>query len=370
MKVLHVVEAIEGGIGRHVADLVRHVDAEHLVVMPAERVGGFTDAEAQRALADAGAAIQIVPMRRSVADPRNPLATLRVRRLIGAWRPEIVHGHSSIGGVAARLGSIGTDVARVYTPNGLPPGRGARAIERMLGRLTDAFVAVSDSEAALATELGIAGPDRIVVVPNGIDIEAHEAPVLDLREELGIDEATPLVGTIARLAPQKAPEVFVRACALVAASVPQARFVHIGDGPLINLVMREVSEAGLEPRWRLFRGLAGAASLLPAMNVFALASRFEGGPYAPLEAMRAGTPVVVSDVVGNRDTVEDGRSGLVVPPDDPVALANAITSLLKDPERAREIGRLGRRRVEEYFDVRITAPRLTDVYRSVGRRRP
>src|SRR6266511_3378556 len=167
LRVLHVLEAVEGGVARHVTDIVRRVDAEHTVVLPPERVGGFTDTTAAEAMEKCGAGIHF-------------MAT-----------------------------------------------RGALAAERLLGRVTDRFVAVSETEADLARRLRIARPDRISVIPNGIDLDAPGPPPLDVRAELGIDGKTPVVGTISRLVPQKAPDVFIDAWAEVATSMPDARFVLV-----------------------------------------------------------------------------------------------------------------------------------------------
>ena len=98
----------------------------------------------------------------------------------------------------------------------------------------------------------------------------------------------------------------------------------IGSGELEQPVDAAVIDAGLQERFTRIPSLPGAAGVLGQLDVFALSSRFEGGPYAPLEAMRAETPVVLTEVVGSRDTVEDGVSGLVVPPADVHALADAV----------------------------------------------
>jgi glycosyltransferase involved in cell wall biosynthesis len=366
LRVLHVVEGIEGGVARHVTDIVRHVDAEHLVVLPPERVGGFTDTTASRTMERAGARLELVDMRRSPMDPHNATATARVRGLIRRVRPHIVHGHSSIGGAVGRIAALGTGAARFYTPNGLHPAGAASVVERALGRVTDRFVAVSATEAAIARRLGIVPPQRMAMIPNGIDLDVPKGCGVDVRAQLRVDSATPIVGTITRLAVQKAPEVFVRACAQIAAKVPETGFVLVGDGPLASEFASERVAVGLEHRLLHLRGIHGAASLMSQFDVFVLASRYEGAPYAPLEAMRAGTPVVLTDVVGNRDVVEPGRSGLLVAPDDAAALATAVSRLLLDPALRRELGDAARGRIAERFDVRRMASSLTGLYREAA----
>ncbi|MBA2326093.1 MAG: glycosyltransferase, partial [Actinobacteria bacterium] len=220
----------------------------------------------------------------------------------------------------------------------------------------------------LVQHLRIVPSERIVIVPNAIELESPPPASVDLRAELGIDTETPLVGSVGRLVRQKAPEVFVRACARVAASVPQARFVLVGGGPLEGLVTSEIASAGLDDRFLLLRGFDEGERIMGQFDVFALPSRYEAGAaFAPMEAMRAGTPVVVTDVVGSRDAVEHGRSGFVVPPDDSAALADAVTRLLVDPALRRAFSDAGRRRVEERFDIRMAAVGIAEVYGSLAR---
>ncbi len=362
---LHVLEAVQFGTVRHLQGVVRHVDADHIVAIRPEGAGRFTDHEAIRQMRDDGAQIEFVAMRRNPPDPRNASAILRVRTLIRREAPDAVHGHSSIGGAVARLAALGTGVAAVYTPNGLLQSRAAMSLERVLGRFTSKIVASSRSEAALIARERLARADQIVVIPNAIELAPP--PPIDLRDRLGLDPSVPLVGNVGRLAAQKAPEIYVRACAEVASSHPAAHFVLIGDGDLQDLVGREITRTGLEDRFHVIQMPSGADATMPSFDVYAMPSRYEAGnPFSAMEAMRAGVPVVLTDVVGNCDAVQDGVTGLLVPPDDPGALAAAVRRLLDDPGLRRELGENGRRRVKEHYDVRVVGGRLEAMYRSAA----
>jgi glycosyltransferase involved in cell wall biosynthesis len=368
---MHVLEAIEGGVARHMVNLVRHADAEHIVVVPPERVGGVTDLAAFEAMDRAGARVELLDMRRSPADRRTLAAVLRVHLLVRKYRPHIVHGHSAIGGAVARLASHGTRARRVYTPHGLYPTRGAYTVERALGRSTDCLVAMSASEAQLVAQQRLVPSERVVVIPNAVELAGPEPSRFDLRRQLGVDSRVPLVGTVARLAHQKAPEVFVRACARIAAEVPEACFVMVGDGALLRETQREVSVAQLTDRFLVVRDRNDGAALMTQFDVFVLASRYEAGaPYAVMEAMRAGTPVVVTDVVGNRDAIEHGSSGFMVGADDPAAVARAVVPLLRDPALHDRVAGAARDRLRAYFDVRDFGAAFTDLYRGLTGGRP
>jgi len=368
-RVVHVLEALETGCARHVVDLVAHVPGvEHHVVVPRARVGGVTDTAAVGRIEAARGHVHVVEMRRSPLDRRNGAALFALRRLLAEVMPGVIHGHSSIGGALARTAAVGRPLACVYTPHGLAAGRWPSAVERVLGRRTDRLVAVSPSERDEVLRRRLVPADRVVVIPNGIDVDPP--PPADLRALAGIPDDGPLVATMGRLARQKAPEVFVAACAAVAAARPDARFVHIGDGPLADEVAAAVAAAGIGDRYHRLPVVPDAARYLPTLAAFVLTSRFEGGPYAPLEAMRAGVPVVVTDVVGARDCVDDGRTGLVVAPDDPAATAAAVLRVLDDAGLAARLATAAGDALRARFDVVTMGGAHAELYHRLAAERP
>jgi glycosyltransferase involved in cell wall biosynthesis len=297
--------------------------------------------------------------------PRNALALVELRRLIRRVDPHVLHAHSSIGGVLGRLAAVTTGRPRLYTPNGLATGRAPLLVERAMGRITDRFVAVSESEAAVARRHHIVPDDRLVVIPNGLDVQLP-APGPDLRAMLAIPAGAPIVGSIGRLVDQKAPERFLAVAGGVLAAEPDAHAVLIGDGPLAAPLAGELAALARTGRFHHLAQFPDAAGVVGQFDVFVLLSRFEGGPYAPLEAMRAAVPVVLSDVVGNRDVVVDGASGHLVAEDDAEGAVQVVRSLLADPQRAREVGDAGRLRMVTTFDVATMGSCLAGVYRQVS----
>lgn len=323
--------------------------------------GAFYAADAVAEMSEHGATIHYVPMERDPVHLVNLSALARILRIVRRSGADVLHGHSAAGGALARLAAKPARVPVLYTPNGLADGRISRAAERALGTLTTRFVAVSESEARDAAVLGLCRPDRIVVIPNGIDVSAATGGP-DLRDRLGLAPGTPLVGTIARLVHQKAPEQFVEICAGVAARRPDAHYLLIGAGPLQPQVDAEVGARRIGDRWHQIEFLPNASAVLDQLDVFVLASRFEGGPYTPLEAMRAGTPVVLSDVVGNRDSVENGVSGRVLPFGATADMAAAVAELLADSALRDAMSRAGRARLESRFDSRLMGQALAALY--------
>jgi glycosyltransferase involved in cell wall biosynthesis len=222
-----------------------------------------------------------------------------------------------------------------------------RAIDRSTGRRVDAFIAVS---AAIGESLMRARfpRERVFVVHNGVDPAALRAQA-EGSAPAGMPDGTgSLVGSIARLEPVKGIGDFIAAAGIVSEGRPDVRFVIAGTGPL-ETELRTAAVAGLGSRLALVGHVARPAQLIVALDVLVLASLSEGLPTVLLEAGALGVPVVATAVGGTPEIVVDGVTGLLVPPRDPAALADAITALVRDPDRARAMGEAGRRRVEEHF---------------------
>lgn len=369
VRVVHALEAFAGGTERHLLDLVEHVpNVEHIIAVPSIHLGKPTT-DAALSARQVGAIVETVEMERSPAPHRSAAAINSMRALIRRYRPTVVHGHSSLGGAISRLAATGMQVPVVYTPNGLSRLPWALTVERYLRSRTDWFIAVSDSEHEFAIRKRLAAPERSTTIRNGIDLRPPLPLRPSLRERLGVPEGAPLVGCLGRLTWQKAPEVYVTACAIAARELPNAHFLLVGSGPHAARVESNLRAAQLGERFHWLRTLPGAAAAFSELDLYVLPSRFEGGPYTPLEAMRAGTPVVLTDAAGNRDTVEPGVTGLLVAVDDPLELGRAMVQLLADPERRAAFAAAGAERLRALFDVRAMGEKTAAVYERVARDR-
>lgn len=365
-RVLHVLEASNHGTGtaRHLIDLVRHGgDVDHVVVLPEQSTsrGEPTSDRTSVLLASHGATVVTLPMHRQVARPDTAVAAARLRAVVRRVRPDVVHGHSGVGGALARLSGVGRPV--VYTPNGLHPSAAAQRIERWLGRRTAAAIAVSQGEVDLFVERLGMPRDRVHLVPNGIAATSDETP--EPLPDLPVPADAPVVGWIGRHAPQKAPEVLVRAAASVVREHETAHVVMAGGGPALDPSRALVSRLGVGDRVHVLGFVAGARRLLPRFDVLALPSRWEGAPYVPLEAMAARIPLVLSTCVGNADLVATADVGWAVPVDDHEALAAALLDALRRPDEARRRAEVAHRRFCRDFTADHMAARTTAVYDAV-----
>jgi glycosyltransferase involved in cell wall biosynthesis len=289
---------------------------------------------------------------------------VRLARHLRRRRVAVVHSYlfhaNVVGTLAARLAR--TPVALVSKRSlDVYPNRGELAACRLANRLAHRVTANSEAVKRHVHRVEGCSLERIVVIPNGIDLDRiatapHEgdAPLSDSR---------PVIGTIGRLSPKKGQEDLLSAAALVLARMPEARVVLVGDGRLAGALRKQAHDLGIESRVRFLGAVPDGARLLPLLDVYVLPSHIEGMSMGLIEAMAAGRPIVATDAGGNAENVIDGVSGLIVPPRAPDRLADAILTLLKDPDRARAMGEQARRRAREHFTVDTMVRRMEQLYR-------
>ncbi|WP_205020654.1 glycosyltransferase family 4 protein [Streptomyces sp. HB132] len=372
LTVLHLVQPVEGGVARVVADLVAAQVRAGLRPVVACPPDGPLAAGARTA----GARVCAWPAERSPG-PRLAREVLTAARLIRACAPDVVHAHSSKAGLAGRLAVRGR-VPTVFQPHAwsfeaLEGGTAgpAKVWERFAARWSDRVLCVSESERLTGQRAGITA--HWSVIHNGIDLgrfrPAREDAAASVRASLplpgGCPPGEPLVVCVGRLSRQKGQDVLLRAWRQ--AAVGGARLVLVGDGPY-GEELRRAAPPGV-----LFAGAStDVGPWLQAADLLVLPSRWEGMALAPLEAMACGTPVLLTDVDGARESLPPGQlSHCLVPPDDPTALAAALTALLDDPALRAELGRTAQVRARSVFDVTKTAASVLCLYEElVGMSRP
>jgi glycosyltransferase involved in cell wall biosynthesis len=196
--------------------------------------------------------------------------------------------------------------------------------------------------------------EKIVRIYNGISVEKFQVPANGrLRRELGLQNGAKLVGMVANLRETKGYEFFIQAARKVTDTMPETRFVAVGDmnpviaRPLLGLVER----LGLQDRFIFLGFRSDVPEILSELDVFVLSSISEGFPLVALEAMAAAKPVIVTRSGGPQEIVEDGRTGLLIPPADPDALTEKICELFANPERAAALARTAREKVGSTFTL-------------------
>ncbi len=238
-----------------------------------------------------------------------------------------------------------------------------RVLEWLTARTVDAWIVLSERNRDLLLASGRVPSRRTHVVHPGFptdrfgSLEAGGA-----RARLGLDSDGFVVGTVGRIDPQKRHDVLIRACALAGREIDDLRLVIVGDGAL-RAEIESLARTHLPGRVVFAGHRRDAVALLPAFDVFALTSDFEGLPFALLEAMAMRRTIVATDVQGSGEAIRHGRDGLLVPPGSPDAVAEALVRLRNDRELARGMGEAARQRFRALFTAERMVDGTIDVYR-------
>jgi glycosyltransferase involved in cell wall biosynthesis len=282
--------------------------------------------------------------------PRFAVAVWNLARYLRSQRIHLLHSfdfYSNIlGALAARLAGTPVIIASQRDLGNLRP-RFQQSFHRGVLRLAH-YILVNS--AAVAERVGLngrLGRPRIVLVPNGVDADRFSpCPGSNSRPARQV-----IIGTLTNLRPEKGVLDFFRAAAMVHDKNPEARFVIWGDGPLRDQLTTLISNSRLETAVELRGATTEPEVALRELDIFVLPSLSEACSNALLEAMATGLSIVATHVGGNPALVEDGASGLLVPPGDPATLADAINRLIKDPSLAAEFGIHARERVLAHFSI-------------------
>ena len=306
--------------------------------------------------------------------PRDVVALAKLTALVRRLRPHVVHTHTAKAGFLGRLAARAAGVpVVVHTYHGHVLsgyyGRtrtaGLRLMERGLALLSDRLIAVSDRVRDDLVAFGVAPAERFTVVSLGLDLDPMSTASTHrgaLRRELRLGPDTRLVGIVGRLFPIKNHALFLDAAARVLASRPDSRFVVVGDGRLRGELETRARRPDLVDHVIFTGWRYDLPRFYADLDVLVVSSRNEGTPVSAIEAMAAGCPVVATRVGGLPDLIDDGRTGTLVAPDDPAALATAIGRVIDDPSRAEHMRLAARADVEKRFLASRLVTDLQDLY--------
>lgn len=332
-----------------------------------------------------GVPIHAVAMTRRVSPLRDCIALVRMRREIQKIRPAIVHAHTPKGGLLGIIAAMLSGVpVRIYQMRGLPLTTATGIVRSLLFltewiacRLAHVVLCNSHSMRRLAIEQGICRPSKIKVLlggsGNGVDAAERFNPArLGLearsttRSTLGIPSDALVVGFVGRIVREKGIVELSAAWRLLREDYPQAHLLIVGPFETQDPVPgQEVASLQSDPRVHLTGMDWNTPPLYSAMDVVALPTYREGFPNVPIEAAAMRLPVVATSVPGCVDAVEDGGTGILVPPRDSAALAAALRSYLDDPDLRRKHGEAGRERVLHEFRQEVLWEAILEEYRKL-----
>lgn len=348
MRILHVVRPAAGGIRQHVIELIRRTDAARFSLSlagPAEFLSGLPSA---------------LPLQQTtaldIAAGFSPFRDLRAAWSLSRLVPcpqGLVHAHGLRAAFVTALAHCRRPFPFVFTAHNLiSGGRLTRLGIQFAGRRASCIIAISQSVADGLVSSGIS-ERKISIIPNGVDV-AHFGQTSILAEPEGSGF---VVGCVARLSPEKGVDVLLKAAALN----PEMTVLIAGDGP-----EREALHRLAPPNVRWLGRVADTREVYSAVDVVAIPSRQEGQGIVALEAMAAGVPVVASRVGGLAEMQGELPGAILVPPDDPAALAASLTYLQHHAEDRAELSAVGRALVREKYDVRRMVERVEQVYAQIS----
>jgi len=363
ISVLHFSNSVvRGGAEEHILTLLNNLDRRwfrlHLVATPEV---------AELVRADLPADVELIPLK--LRKPSDFAAALRLAGIIRERQVKVLHSHLFYSSVfASPIGWLCRVPVIIETPHVREQWRTGRiksrfVVDRAVGCFVDGYIAVSEANRRYLVESKRLPARKITVVHNGVDLRrfdpARRAPS-GLKPSLGFGEGDPTLVSVGRLEPQKGHSVLIAAMARVRSRFPQGRLVLVGEGSLRSALADQARALGLERAVRFAGYQANVADWLALADVTVLPSLYEGLPIVAIESLAAGRPMVATAVDGTPEVIVDGKTGLTVPPRDPVKLAEAIGRLLGDSELARQLAAAGRRWVADHFsqDLQVSQTQL------------
>jgi glycosyltransferase involved in cell wall biosynthesis len=330
-------------------------DAGHTVMVAAGGTGELETRSETR-----GIHFRHLDMMRRELSPLHDLAAIyELRRLIKEFKPDVVHLNSSkmgvVGSIAASLEHVSRIIYRIGGWSFLEDVSTWKRLvylwsEKLTAAKKDVIVTVHPGDEEEAKRKGIRPKDRIVTIPNGIDLTQFDAEILsrdEARNTLGIEGEGIVVGTVANFyAPKNLPAYLTAVAPIL--TTQNLWLVLMGDGPQRSEIEKTIQRLGIEQRVLITGRRDDAAKLLRAFDLFVLPSSKEGMPWALLEAMAAGLPCIATDVGACRWMFEPD-AGVIVPPNDEDAMRNAILSLAHDEQKRTALGSAARHAVESRF---------------------
>jgi glycosyltransferase involved in cell wall biosynthesis len=384
MRVLHLLEAMGGGTKKHVQLLIAGTIERGVEVVlavpyprPFEAKSALMDYSFPDFMRSQGVRVDEFHITHGRIAPVSDLrAFFQLLRYFKRNRFDVVHTHSAKAGVLGRMAAhfAGVPVI-VHTPYSLPfrqeLNQGASywlyyLIEKILGRWTDVMIATSKAEYREISDSGIIALDRVPLIHNCVDLGSYTYQYdsrAKSKSDLGWPADQPVVGTVARISPQKGIQTLLESAPLVREQIPNVRFVIVGEGELRAEIEERMLALGLNGTWTMVGQRDDYLRFLRAFDVFAFPSLWEGLPYAPIEAMAVGTPVVATAVAGTTDLVSHEETGLLVPARDEKSLAEAIVRVLTNDDLARQLADRGRSFVAASFNEEKPVEQTLEAYR-------
>jgi glycosyltransferase involved in cell wall biosynthesis len=363
LRIAYVVKSmVVGGSQTHLTQVLRLLDRDRFDPVLYCLTGEGVLLETVRGL---GVRVQAPAARLSFKGAALVTRMVALARALRQERAAVVHNYllraNLVGCVAGRLARLPVVLS---SKRGCHERRGFELVSAKVANALSHRVMVNAEAVREFVHANEGCPmDKMTVIPSGVDSDRFRPLAgAGFKARLGLPEDGPLIGIVTRMRVRKGVEEFIRAFGRVRQSHPDAHAGIVGEVDLDDELQALVRALGLEQHLSLLGRRSDMPEVYSAFDVFVLSSHDEGMSNAILEAMAMEKPVVATDVGGSGEVVRHGQSGLLVPPKDPEALAGAISEVLAQPARAREMGRLGRRIVEDSFSAHAMVRQMERMY--------
>jgi glycosyltransferase involved in cell wall biosynthesis len=296
----------------------------------------------------------------------DPLSPARIARLIHRERIGIVHTHLVHAGILGKAVALMMGAPAITTRHYVADAKERTLAYRLENRLTSgaaAVIAVSRAVESHLRETGLVTPEKIVLIPNGVDLSSFD-PRGHSFPESASRSGSFVIGCAGRLRAEKGQAVLLAAFSRLAHARADARLEIAGEGPLRGALEGQARRLQVAEKVRFLGHVrhGAMAATLAGWDLFVMPSLAEGFGLAAAEAMAMERAVVASRTEGLAEIVRDEETGLLVPPNDPAALSDAILALMRDPERRSRMGRTGREEIARCYSITRTAARVADLY--------
>ncbi|MEW6614142.1 MAG: glycosyltransferase family 4 protein [Thermodesulfobacteriota bacterium] len=372
MKILYVIDNLEfGGGEKGFLQIIKGLDKEKYTIYTASKPYG----EFGKKLGEMRIHFEPVNMENRF----NPFTILKLMRIIKKECVHIVHSQGARADFFSRVAVRGTRRSHLVSTIQMPVEgydvsilrkKIYRIFDRFSERFVDRFIVVSESLKKTLIDDRRIPLNKVIKIYNGVELDAYTPDVFcqspsEIRKKLEIKNEIFVIGTIGRMVWQKGFEYLIEAASNVIKEYPEARFLIVGEGPLKGKLKVKSKELRVEDKV-IFTGFrTDIKEVLSAIDIIVIPSLLEGFPMITLEAMAMAKPIIATNINGITEQITDGINGILIPPKNPSAIAQAIITLINNREKAKEMGLAARKKVEEEFSIEKMVSEIEKVYFSL-----
>ena len=370
-RIIHIqVLPILSGVQKSMLDIISRLDPnKYDITVLCQAEGELTQALKQKNIRFT----TLSELKREINPYYDFLAFLKLYKLLRHGKYDLVHTHSSKPGIIGRLAAKAAGIkCIVHTVHGFAFHENSSKLqiflvgifEKLAGMVSHKVVFVNKKDRDIASKMKLVANHKMVIIHNGIDLSQFNSGK-GVKSGNGVKKNGAMVGMIARLWEQKAPQDYIASIPKVVDKIPDAKFLVIGNGPLEEELKEMSNRLGVSKNVLFLGWRQDIKDLLKIIDVVVLPSLWEGLPVSILEAMALSKPVVATNIKGNNELVVHGETGYLVEPGNPEEISSYVLKLLNDQPLAKKMGRLGYSRVKEKFALNKIVEQTSSLYENL-----